>query len=77
MNIMVWVMILHEILHETKRKKEVCIILILDLEKGYDKINWVFLFCCLQKRGLGPQWMCWICQVVKGGTVRVKSIISM
>jgi hypothetical protein len=33
----------------------VCIILVLDFEKGYDKINWVFLFCCLQKRGLCPQ----------------------
>jgi hypothetical protein len=49
-NIMTGVMILHEILHETK-KKEVGVILKLDFEKAYDKVNWEFLFLCLQNRG--------------------------
>jgi hypothetical protein len=38
-NIMNGIMILHEILHETKRKKQVGIILKLDFEKAYDKVS--------------------------------------
>jgi len=38
------IMILHEILHETKRKGQVRIILKLDFEKAYDKVKWSFLF---------------------------------
>lgn len=36
------VMALHEIFHETKRKKQIEVILKLDLEKAYDKVNWDF-----------------------------------
>jgi hypothetical protein len=43
-NIMEGVLSLHEILHDTKRKKKDGIILKLDFEKAYDKINWDFLF---------------------------------
>jgi hypothetical protein len=50
-NIMSGVMILHEILHETIREKEVGIIVKPDFKKAYDKFNWDFLFYCLQKRG--------------------------
>ena len=46
-NIMNGVLALHEILHETKRGNEVGIILKLDFEKAYDKVNWDFLFSCL------------------------------
>lgn len=38
-NIMSGIMCLHEILHETKRRKEVGVILKLDFEKAYDKVN--------------------------------------
>jgi hypothetical protein len=38
-NIMEGVLSLHEILHDTKRKKKDGIILKLDFEKAYDKIN--------------------------------------
>jgi hypothetical protein len=34
------VLILHEILHETNRRKEVGVVLKLDFEKVYDKVNW-------------------------------------
>lgn len=37
------VMILHEILHETKRKKQVGVILKLDFKKAYDKSQVEFL----------------------------------
>ena len=59
-------------LHETKRRKESGIILKLDFEKAYNKVNWKLLFDCLEKRGFHQKWCSWIKQVVSGGTVSVK-----
>jgi hypothetical protein len=66
-NIMNGIMILHEILHEPKRNKQVGIILKLDFEKAYDKVSWSFLFECLATRGLCPQWCRWLKQVMTRG----------
>jgi hypothetical protein len=71
-NIMSGIMILHEILHETKRKKQMGVILKLDFKKAYDKVNWSFLFECLSARGFDDQWCRWLKKVVMGGTVSVK-----
>lgn len=38
-NIMNGVLTLHEVLHETKRRNEVGVVLKLDFEKAYDKVN--------------------------------------
>jgi hypothetical protein len=65
-------MCLHEILHETKRRKEVGIFLKLDFEKAYNKVNWKLLFECMEKRGFHSTWCYQIKQVVSGGTVSVK-----
>lgn len=69
---MTGVMALHEILHETKRKKKVGIVLKLDFEKAYDKVDWNFLFDCLKFRGFCDKWLGWMKGVVMGGTVSVK-----
>lgn len=66
------IMVLHEILHETKRKQQLGIVLKLDFEKAYDKVKWSFLFECLCARGFCSKWCGWIQQVVAGGTVSVK-----
>ena len=71
-NIMSRIMVLHEILHETKRKKQVGVILKLDFEKAYDKVKWGFLFECLAARGFCEKWCSCLKQVVTGGTVSVK-----
>jgi len=71
-DIMNGILALHEILHETKRKNEVGIILKLDFEKAYDKICWEFLFDCLKIRAFCATWCDWIKQVVSEGTVSVK-----
>ena len=55
-HIMNGIMALHEILHETKRTKEVGLVLKLDFEKAYDKVCWEFLFSCLKIRGFSETW---------------------
>jgi hypothetical protein len=54
------VMALHEILHETKRRREVGVILKIDFKKAYDKVHWVFLIKCFKARGFCDQWCSWI-----------------
>jgi hypothetical protein len=62
----------HEILHETKRKKRIGVVLKLDFEKAYDKVSWEFLIQCLKKRGFNETWCDWVALMVKNGTVSVK-----
>jgi hypothetical protein len=71
-NIMSGIMVLHEIVHETKLRKQVGVILKLDFEKAYDKVKWKFLFECLSARGFSKKWCNWIEMMVSGGTVSVK-----
>jgi hypothetical protein len=71
-NIMSGITVLHEVLRETKRKKQIGIVLKLDFEKAYDKVKWKFLFECLAARGFCPKRCRWIEHVVFGGTVNVK-----
>ena len=71
-NIMSGITCLHEIIHETKRRKEIGIVLKLDFEKAYDKLNWKLLFECMKRRGFHSKWCYWIKQVVSGGTISVK-----
>lgn len=47
-NIIIGLLTLHEIFHETKRRGDVGVVLKLDFEKAYDKVNWDFLMKCLR-----------------------------
>lgn len=71
-NIMDGVMSLHEIIHEARMKKQQCVVLKLDFEKAYDKVDWNFVFQCLEDRGFNEKWLGWFRTVVKGGTLNVK-----
>ena len=71
-NIMTGVLTLHEVMHETKIRKEVGVILKLDFEKAYDKVCWDFLFENHKHRNFGSKMQNWIHNVVIGGTVCVK-----
>jgi hypothetical protein len=55
-NIMTGIVCMHEIIHETKRRRETGIVLKLDFEKAYDKVNWKLLFECMKKRGFHDKW---------------------
>jgi hypothetical protein len=76
-NIMEGVLSLHEILHDTKRKKKDGIILKLNFEKAYDKVNWDFLFEVIKQRGFCGRWCNWVKAVVASGTLSVKTNNSM
>jgi hypothetical protein len=71
-NIMDGIMALHEILHDTRIKKKDGLVLKLDFEKAYDKLNWDFLFECLKQRGFCAKWCEWIKLVMSSRTVSVK-----
>jgi hypothetical protein len=64
------ILALHEILHDTRIKKKDGLVLKLDFEKAYDKLNWDFLYECLKQRGF--KWCGWIKLVMSFGTVSVK-----
>jgi hypothetical protein len=71
-NIMDGVLSLHELLNYTHVKKRCGVVLKLDFEKAYDKVNWAFLLECLRMRGFNEVWCSWIEQTLVGGTVSVK-----
>jgi hypothetical protein len=48
--IMDGVISLNEILHEVKRKNQSGVVLKIDFEKAYDKVNWHFLYTMMEKR---------------------------
>jgi hypothetical protein len=67
------VVALHEIIHEVKKKKQNGIILKIDFEKAYDKVNWQFLYSMLQQKGFGDKWSDWVMKTVKGGKVAIRT----
>jgi hypothetical protein len=66
------IVILHETLLELKRKKMDGVILKLDFEKAYDKVNGIFLQQVMRMKGFSEKWCRWIEQIVLGGSVSVK-----
>jgi hypothetical protein len=71
-NIMEGTIILHETLHELHRKKLSVVILKLDFEKAYDKVNWGFLQQTLRMKGFLEKWCHWINQFVTKSSVAIK-----
>lgn len=50
-NILDGIVILHETLHELRVRKQKGVIMKLDFEKAYDKVQWSFLMEVMQKKG--------------------------
>jgi hypothetical protein len=72
-NIMDGVLTLLEIIHDVKQKTKDGVILKLDFEKAYDKINWDFLFEMLEQKGFNETWCKWIKKVITSGTLSVQA----
>jgi hypothetical protein len=62
---------LHEIIHEIKSKKLSAILLKLDFEKAYDRVNWQFLQEVLLRKGFEPAYAHRIMQLVRGGQIAI------
>lgn len=71
-NILEGVVVLHEIIHELHKKKKDGVILKLDFEKGYDKVNWSFVQQTLRMKGFSLIRCKWIEEVVSRGSVGIK-----
>jgi hypothetical protein len=54
------VVILHETIHELRRKKQKGLYLKLYFEKAYDKVNWNFLQQVLRLKGFSEKWCKWM-----------------
>lgn len=65
------VVVAHEIVHSIHKSKEPGVILKLDYEKAYDRVDLDFLFEILESRGFGDKWIRWLKQVVIGGSVGI------
>jgi hypothetical protein len=55
-HIMEGVCVLHEVLHEVKKKKMSGVLFKVDFEKAYDNVNWAFLYNVLLKKGFSYKW---------------------
>ena len=54
------------------QKKKNGVILKLDFEKAYDKVNWSFVQQTLRMKGFSPIWCNWIEEVMSLGSVMIK-----
>lgn len=65
------VVVAHEIVHSIHKDNTHGIILKLDYEKAYDRVNLDFLVEILESRGFSPVWISWIQKLIRGGSVGV------
>jgi Reverse transcriptase (RNA-dependent DNA polymerase) len=56
----------NEIIHFAKVHGQKGIILKVDFEKAYDRVNWSFLLEMLRSRGFGQKWTLWIENLLQG-----------
>jgi hypothetical protein len=66
------VVLAHEIVHEAVKGGQKGLVLKLDYEKTYDRVDWLFLEELLQSRGFGNRWIAWIKSLVKGGSISIR-----
>lgn len=64
-------MVAHEVVQNINKRKEPAVILKLDYEKAYDRVNLDFLFEILTTRGFSRKWNSWVESIMKGGSMGV------
>jgi hypothetical protein len=57
----------HESIHEAMRGAQKGLVLKLDYEKTYDRVDWQFLEELLQSKGFSNKWIAWVMSLVKWG----------
>jgi hypothetical protein len=48
------------------------VLLLLDFEKAFDRIEWGFLFKALDKLGFSPTWVSWVASLYREATSAIK-----
>jgi hypothetical protein len=71
-HIMEGVCVLHEVLHEVKKKKMSGVLFKVDFEKAYDNVNWAFLYNVLLKKGFSHKWNDLVFSIMTSGKVNIK-----
>jgi hypothetical protein len=71
-NIMDGVLLIHELINYTYAKKQYGVVVKLDFEKTYNKVNWDFILECHKIRGFNDLWCSWVKQSLFDGTISVK-----
>jgi hypothetical protein len=61
----------YQLVHSIHKSKEPGVVIKLDYEKAYDRVNIYFLLEVLKLRGFGERWMGWIKKIVIGGSINV------
>jgi hypothetical protein len=61
-----------EIIHDIVNRKEKGLVLKLDYENAYDRVNWHFLEEMLSTRGFRNKWISWVMRLVKGGYIAIR-----
>lgn len=54
-----------EAIERTKESKQDLVILLLDFEKAYDRVNWTFLEAAMLKMGFSETWIRWTSSLYK------------
>jgi hypothetical protein len=62
----------HEIVHEAAKKNHKGIVLKLDYEKTYDRVDCHFLEEKLKSRGFNSKWISWVMSLVKNGSIAIR-----
>ena len=71
-NILEWVVVLHETLHEILTKKLDVVVFKVDYEKAYDKVKWPFLQQALHMKGFDQAWRNQVDSFTQKGSVGIK-----
>jgi hypothetical protein len=66
------IMLLQDVLRESKFIKQQGVVLKIDFEKAYDKVNWNFLFDCCSHKCFSDNWLIWIKKSCYKRTLSVK-----
>jgi hypothetical protein len=65
------VLVLHETIHELHHKNLDGVLLKIDFEKAYDKVNWDFLQHAMRMKGFDSKWCKWVQEFVSRDSVGI------
>lgn len=62
------VLLAYEAVHWSRESNQSTVILLLDFEKAYDRVNWQFLESAMEKLGFSAEWIKWTSALYRGAS---------